>query len=68
MPKIKMEPKNRCLIWHRWLLTKDTGQAQYHQCRDCGARFARGASYEAIDHLWVVGFKEGPPHDLPQSR
>ena len=61
MKKIKVEPANRCLIWHRWELIEDTGKTSYHECKDCGARIAKqldGGCYQPIDNDWVMGNKK----------
>lgn len=60
MKKMKMEPPNKCLIWHRWELVKDTGATEYHKCKDCGARFARSTSggYQPINYRWVTGLDD----------
>jgi len=60
MKKIKIEPEKSCLIWHRWVLKKDTGFTIYHECKDCGARVAKQQEdgYQPIDHDWVLGNKK----------
>lgn len=57
---LKMQPKNKCLIWHRWVLKLDTGVHRYHECKDCGARIAKQhtGGYQPQDHKWVLGVKD----------
>lgn len=59
--KLKMEPPNKCLLWHRWRLVKDTGLTKYHQCVDCGARIAQqphGSGYQPMNMRWVLGLDD----------
>ena len=57
--KVKMIPPKQCILWHRWVLVKDTGTIKYSECKDCGARFgiAKIPEYEPIDYGWVIGKK-----------
>ena len=56
MKKIKVETRERCLIWHRWKLVKNTGFSQYHECKDCGSRIAMqpDGGYQPINYAWVL--------------
>ena len=58
MLKLKMQPKNKCLFWHRWALKKDTGVYRYHECEKCKARIVkqyRDSVYQPINEEWVIG-------------
>ena len=59
---VKVQPANRCRFWHRWVLIKDTGATQYHECKDCKARIGKSTSagYQPINIMWVSGLEEHP--------
>jgi len=56
MKKLKVETQNRCWLWHRWKLVKDTGHTTYHECKDCGSRIAmqREGGYQPMNYEWVL--------------
>lgn len=52
-----IEPSNKCWLWHRWQLVKNTGATRYEQCKKCGARKATstGTGYQPVNYQWVLG-------------
>lgn len=58
MLKMKMQKQNRCLIWHRWKLKRDSGVYRYHECKDCGARIVNQYNdrlHQPANLEWVTG-------------
>lgn len=58
MKKMKVEPADGCLFWHRWRFVKCIKGTVYHQCCDCRARIAQQGHEEEGDHvdaMWVLG-------------
>lgn len=56
----KTKPFNKCFIWHRWKIVKDTGAVKYSECKDCGSRIARSTNYgyQPLNHRWLEGLDD----------